>query len=411
VLSTGIALLLALTSTAATPRAVIVALSPESSLTPAQRSEIEAALTVRGYQGIDEVDAAALRHAARSQPAAEAPQALYIEAKKALMNFDDAAARQKLERARALLCESPRILSERILLADTHLLAGMIAMSSGQPDQAERDFTLAALLEPTRSLHPGLYPPDVVDAFEAAKRRPAERPRGALVVNARPAGAQIYVDGAFRGAAPLVVERLAAGPHYVTAIVAGRGARTRVVEVASGHSTPLSLFVPDQGGAPLVELVAGYRAGPDDSARAEALLEGLGADLLLAFGQRRSAAALRADDGELLLHLLPAERYGGDDLGDRAALLIEEVEAAHRARTAPQVASSAPALGPTVAASVPAEIPAGSARDDEPLSPWAWVAIGGGGVAVITAITIGIIALVTSWPDPPAPEERARIVW
>ncbi len=375
----------------ATPRAAILPLDP-AALDTDRCSALEAALSMRGYQAIDAVDAAVLRGQADATPGVPAP-ALLIEAKKAYREFDVAGARVRLQSARDQLCESSRILSERTLLADSHLLDGQIALAEGQADRAQDQFSQVLLLEPDRVLHPGLYPPDVLAAYAQARTELATRPHGALVIETRPEAAHVYVDGVFRGPAPLVVEHLSAGSHYVTAAVDGRGARTRPVQVRGGRSTQLILSVPAAGQIEtLRELATQLQLRPDDPERLRLLLQATGADLLLVVGDRRSLAARLV--GERLL-LTGRERGAstGADLELLVGELVDELDAHGQLH---------------VEASIPAHVQArngpptdGSGSD---LGPWLWLGGGVAGIALIAGSVAVVVALLNIDP-PPEPEE------
>lgn len=399
-----LALVLSLLPAASAPRAALVALDPARPLSPQERSAVESVLHVAGFQALDPVDAAALEADPAQADTAAPPDALFVEARRALLNFDEASAQRKLEQARATLCESPRILAERTLLADIHLLTGQIEIAAGRDVEARREFALAAVIEPTRTLHPGLYPPDVVAAYQQAQRERGAAVPGALVVEAEPAEAQIYLDGDFRGPPPLVVPELAAGLHYVTAVVQGRAARTRVVEVASGHSTQLALFVPlVQAEAPVATLLAAYRALPRSSTAAEALLAAIGADLVLALADDRGAVARRAADRSVVALEVLDPAFVAADPGQRTQQLVEASDAAVRERIPKAIASTAPAQG---ASSVSSSAPDG----DQPWPAWVWVTAGAAGSALIAASAVAVGIYIVSLPPPAPPADRVNIV-
>ncbi|MBN2362024.1 MAG: PEGA domain-containing protein [Deltaproteobacteria bacterium] len=388
----------------AAPRAAVVALDPARPLSPQERSAVESALHVTGHRALDPADAAVLEDGAATRPAVAPPDALFVEARRALLNFDEAAAQGKLEQARDILCESPRILAERTLLADIHLLSGQIAVAAGRAVEAQREFALAAVLEPTRTLHPGLYPPEVVAAYQQAQQELKALAPGALVVEAVPAEAQLYLDGEFSGSSPLLVPELAAGLHYVTAVVQGRLARTRVVEVISGHSTQLSLLVPVvPAGTSIPELLAAYRRSPSQPASATPLMVAVGADLLLAAGADRGAIARRSADGSVVALELHDDAFAQADPGQRTRRLVEESEELLRQRARSIAAASAPA---SQARSLPEPVPEpGSAWPS-----WVWVAAGAAGSALVAATAVAIGLYIASQPPPTPPEDRVNIV-
>ncbi|MFH1810208.1 MAG: PEGA domain-containing protein [Pseudomonadota bacterium] len=379
---------------ASAPRAAILSLD-DGEQVPAQQAAIEASLAVRGYSSIDSVDA---RRLLGDEPPEQDAQALAIEAKKAFGDFDSTTARERLRQAQDILFESPRILSERTLLADLHLLEGQIALSAGQHDEALQALARAALLEPDRTLHPGLYPPDLIESYTEAQDWLKTQAQGALVVTTWPEHAHVYVDGVFRGEAPAVIEGLPAGWHYATAAVDGRGARTRPFLVEGGRSTQTTLFVPDEAvREQLPSLLRRYRAQPDDADVAARLLTAVGAQLLVATGTSHDAAAQILDDDQAAVVVEPV-------LASTIAIearVDKLLEALRKKRPA-----SLPGVGTTATSdSPPASLdPSG---DGAP-SPWPWIAAGAAGLVLAGGVTAAI-AIAIALGQPEEPEDRVDI--
>lgn len=382
------------------PRAVVISLQPEQPLSLASYSAIEAKLSVKGYSGIDPVDAARVSMATDSlNHLQQEPQALFFEAKKSYKNFDDGKARSKLVQAQQVLFESPRILTEKVLLADIHLLQGQMALNNGQRPNALAEFALAELLEP-RSLHPGIYPPDVILAYQEARKELSSRPKGALVVESLPAKAQVYVDGSFAGPSPLVLETLVEGTHYVTASVQGRGTRTRRVQVTSGRSTHILLFVPDnQGQVSVQTLLRSYRENPVDSKVAAALMDAVGASLVLALGPLGGACASKVDNSGVVTLALGDEKFQKADSTTRADLLLSGIAKLVQKRRS--------------SVSQPAGQNSGNGgnagQEEESFPPWAWAAVGGGAVVAIVGAVVTSVVIYNSL-QPQEPEDRVDIV-
>jgi hypothetical protein len=93
---------------------------------------------------------------------------------------------------------------------------------------------------PSRSLEVKLTPRNPARAAATATRDlPAEAsaPVGALIVDSRPAGASVSVDGRPSGVTPLTLENVAAGEHTVMISLAGYRSVTTTVRVVSGTRT------------------------------------------------------------------------------------------------------------------------------------------------------------------------------
>src|SRR5690606_3136720 len=81
------------------------------------------------------------------------------------------------------------------------------------------------------------YGPDVADIFEEQKLRALSGPRGALIVETEPEGAEVYVDGRSYGPSPIRADGLLAGRHYVTIKELGFDEMIVRAEVRAGRET------------------------------------------------------------------------------------------------------------------------------------------------------------------------------
>ena len=139
------------------------------------------------------------------------------------------------------------------LYADVSLRLGAVMLALGRDDDADRDFRLAAALDPDRAVTDAVFKPAVVERYRKA-RSAAARPLSWRIA-AEPAGAAIEIDGRAAGVAPLSVA-LGRGLHVVVARAPGRAARAQAIVVADGGAGGVSLVLPVD---PLVRAV---RAGP-----------------------------------------------------------------------------------------------------------------------------------------------------
>lgn len=85
----------------------------------------------------------------------------------------------------------------------------------GRTDDADALYLALFALEPGFSPEAGRYPSNVIERFEDL-RGALDPPTGRLRVESSPAGAEVWIDGAFRGRAPVEVGGLRAGGHLVS---------------------------------------------------------------------------------------------------------------------------------------------------------------------------------------------------
>lgn len=310
----------------------------------------------------------------------------HLEAASAAMaRFDHTQARRALSRAETALLARPPAPALTELLAEVSFRTGLVHLREQNRGLALDAFRLVHRLLPERPpLDPARYPPEVVKAFDAARRAPAGSAR--LEVSSTFDGAAVFLDGARIGATPLARE-IAAGPHYLVVTAPGYLARGTRLEAAGGDRIALDLdlvrlSLAERGlaarlgvvSAPVVDRAALRRA-----ARSVALIAAVDAVVVLADGPRGLTASVYERAGDRLSLARPVDREVGELLG----LVVP-----------------APLPGP---ADLMLDLPAGGA------APWyqrPWGLLSIGGAVVLTVV--GVVALTTL--SEPAPLDRNAVV-
>lgn len=109
-------------------------------------------------------------------------------------------------------------------------LQGAAYALSGDSKNARRAFERVFAVDPGATLSAGL-PEEVTALFEETRARVEKAPTGTLTVYAAPPAAEVWIDGRFRGSAPLSVDNLPAGRHYVRVARDGYATFGQPVEV------------------------------------------------------------------------------------------------------------------------------------------------------------------------------------
>ncbi|HEU5060150.1 MAG TPA: PEGA domain-containing protein, partial [Kofleriaceae bacterium] len=228
-------------------------------------------------------------------------------------------------------------------------------------------------------LDPARYPPEVVKAFDAARKAPGGTAR--LEVSSAFDGVAVFLDGERIGDTPLARE-IAAGPHYLVATEPGFAGRGSRIDAVPGDRVALDLDLARLSrveralGARMRAVAAGDRASLRRAARSVAVVAGVDAVFVIGSGEGGALTAAVYDRvGDRMSVARPVDR----DLGKLLGLVLP-----------------APAPGP-----------ADLLLDLQPSGPVAWYqkpwgVLSIGGAVVLTVV--GVVAL-TSLSEP-APLDR-----
>lgn len=279
------------------------------------------------------------------------------------------------------------------LYADLSLRLGAVMLALGRDDDADRDFRLAAALDPDRAVTDATFKPAVVARYQKARAAPAAPLSERIEVD--PAGAAIEIDGRAAGTAPLSID-LARGLHVVVARAPGRAPRAQAVAIDEGAAGVVSLSLP------VDPLARSVRTGPvslgigrseheaGQAARGLFLYGELDRLLVVAAVWRRGHPALI---GQLCIDAPPGcgrpieIAFAGPRALDRAA--GELLRALARA---PLRYSLSLLVDARVVDREPPPAPGGAGKGGEKTrwwrSPWLWVGVSGAAVAVSAAVLL-----------------------
>lgn len=248
------------------------------------------------------------------------------DGQKALDDLDNQKATELYTAANKALAETNLSRSWELYLQSLRRMAASHA-TGGENGPARADMERVIALDPGATFSPNFFPPDLLKAAEAAKKV-AQAAKGELAVKTRPDGARVWVDGEYRGLAPVSVSGLAPGKHWVSAVLGGYGLTQ--VEAALGEQTvDLKTVELSPAYTRAEDQVSKDAEGSGRDAALVALGKKLGADEVLAFIGRKSAAGEQVELTGLRLDTRDGHNFGygtttlrmGDD---RAAATFAE---------------------------------------------------------------------------------------
>jgi len=303
----------------------------------------------------------------------------------AMARFDHPQARRALARAEAALLAQPPNPALIALLAEVSFETGLVHLREQNRGLALDSFRLVHRLQPQSApLDPARYPPDVVKAYDAARRAPSGIAH--LQVSSTFDGVSLYLDGERIGATPLAVD-IPAGPHLLVATNPGYVARGSRVDAAPDDRIAIDLDLVRLSVAELA-LAARMKAldgGPPGrtalrrAARNVALISGVDAVLVVTDGSPGLTASVYQRAGDRLSFARPIDR----DIGELLGLVLP-----------------APVPGP---ADLMLDL-GGSEQAAWYQRPWGILSIGG---AVVLTV-VGVVALTSL--SQPGPLDRNAVV-
>ncbi|MBI2376206.1 MAG: PEGA domain-containing protein [Deltaproteobacteria bacterium] len=178
--------------------------------------------------------------------AAKKAQDLIAQGRAAMEDAELDAAISNLEKAVKLLEANAEALPDVRVLAEAYLQLGVAYFQNGNEDQTDETLGKAVHLDPDRKLDGSEYPPVFLRVFERSRYDVLRRPRASIEVKAAP-GAQVLFDGRSLGKAPLILEDVLPGNHWIRVERPGephevqklmvRSKRSTVVEFGRGGAT------------------------------------------------------------------------------------------------------------------------------------------------------------------------------
>jgi hypothetical protein len=205
--------------------------------------------------------------------------------------------------------------SFRDVLAEMLMLRAVILARLGR--DPEMRATLARLVSalPTYRPDPGEVPPAIVR--EHSKLRKTRKGRLKLVVKSSPSG-DVTLDGIERGQAPITLDKLVPGIHYLS--VRGEGEVFRRVIRLRDKKTRVSVTLGDPRVAAARVIVAALEGGLDDQDALGGMLAPLGEDVIAGVIEGPTLLLGRVEGGAvsrvLEVPIVPTTSSLGIDVGD-----------------------------------------------------------------------------------------------
>ncbi len=187
---------------------------------------------------------------------------LVAEGRTALNNGDWAGALAKFTAAQDLW-KGIRPYVSRAQAARIHKGAGVALIGLGRLDEARASLRTSLMLYPVQRSSEYAYSLETRNLFSDVQREVQDAPNATLTVTTRPAGAEVYVDGEFRGFAPLPVERLVAGDHLVVAFQDGYAPASTIVTITGGPAESTVLELSSEGGRDVASAAASFLRAVD----------------------------------------------------------------------------------------------------------------------------------------------------
>ena len=165
------------------------------------------------------------------------------EGRKAYDNLDlDHAGDDFEDAAKAFTACLPALASPAPLVRALVFL-GATKFLAGDQDAAHAAFVRALLLDPDHKPDPTIFSPPLAKAFNGARVEVAARPQAPLTVVSAPAGANVFIDGHWRGVTPLTLEKVTVGTHVLVISRRGRIPVVLTTDIAAGVGPPVKVHL------------------------------------------------------------------------------------------------------------------------------------------------------------------------
>lgn len=213
----------------------------------AQRAGAAARASLREIDGVDwqHADQLFLGYDDSALARIESARARLAEGRQAYLNFELDQAAALLDAAVSDFDAAAGALEDPQELADALQFLGASLALNGRARDATRVFARMHVQMPHVQPDPAIFPPEVIERFEAARPRDASDASASITIESDPPGAIAYVDFVARGVTPLTVSGLRGGDHVVRVSRPGATPFYQSVTVRAHRTAATSAFLVD----------------------------------------------------------------------------------------------------------------------------------------------------------------------
>ncbi|NMB76584.1 MAG: PEGA domain-containing protein [Myxococcales bacterium] len=142
-------------------------------------------------------------------------QAMLQKGKEQYDNLELDAAVDELQKVLSEIDRAIPRMGEGREYVDALLYLGAAYILSGDNERATESFRLVSMYDRRRSLDPKLFPPSIIELYSKVKDEVGTAPVGTLLVRSNPPGAEVYLNGVYKGIAPVQLVKVPEGKHFL----------------------------------------------------------------------------------------------------------------------------------------------------------------------------------------------------
>lgn len=389
-----IAALALLAATAAAGKSVAVVVVPKDS--PSGQAAVVVGKHARDafWEGYDLLDVERFLQggeAGVAEQKAKEGRAALERGRAALDALEPTPALEALAEAVVAFEQGAASLTDASSLVEAQLLEGAAWAVQGDQKAARRSFERALVLDPAAELPPGSFPPAVEKAWSDAKAKAGTGGNGTLTVYATPAAAEVWVDGKFRGSAPVVLEDVPVGRHLVRVWREGYQGYGVVAEVKkSVEASVQATLRPTTRFSQYDDLAARLTGGPNAAADLASFLkvDQMFSAVVETKGTQATVDARLTDgvSGKELAAATKAFQVGPNLERELKQWIASTFQSATPAAPGPATTTT---TGPPKESFLPGE----RKVEAPPALTWGWVLVGTSAVPAIAGIALGVYSI------------------
>jgi tetratricopeptide (TPR) repeat protein len=174
-----------------------------------------------------------------SQDPLKTAEDLYNQAFSRYDDLDLPGAVEKAEEALEIIELGAAHVDDLTLAVKILHLIGSCHTLNGDLNAASDAFLRAYAINPTMKPDPNIFPPDIIDVFDAVGQGAGEVGTGSISVKSKPKEASVYLDGMPMGVTPVKIDNVLVGKHIIRLSKPGYQFFGSVLTVEKGKSKSL----------------------------------------------------------------------------------------------------------------------------------------------------------------------------